>query len=158
MQVWRLILRLWLPQGRLLNSSDADLPALPFWGAIQLSTPSWRRSWRSSWRGRPACSFPPALLPTWDSSTQFLALKTQYSPMSVTTRLWSMGSGEVEHFWQKTDLRLCRAKRVTYEHLDLRDLEMKLRESRARVKLIVTDGVFSMDAEVNLRFNCLCIL
>ena len=64
-----------------------------------------------------------------------------------------MGSGEVQHFWQKTDLRLCRAKRVTYEHLDLRDLEMKLRESRAKVKLIVTDGVFSMDAEVNLRFN-----
>ena len=64
-----------------------------------------------------------------------------------------MGSGEVQHFWQKTDLRLCRAKRVTYAHLDLRDLEMKLRESRARVKLIVTDGVFSMDAEVNLRFN-----
>ena len=42
---------------------------------------------------------------------------------------------------------------MTYEHLDLRDLEMKLRESRARVKLIVTDGVFSMDAEVSLRFN-----
>ena len=37
---------------------------------------------------------------------------------------------------------------MTYEHLDLRDLEMKLRESRARVKLIVTDGVFSMDGDI----------
>ena len=47
-------------------------------------------------------------------------------------------------------IRLCKAKRVIYAHLDLRDLERKLRETRARVKLIVTDGVFSMDAEVAL--------
>ena len=47
-------------------------------------------------------------------------------------------------------IRLCKAKRVIYAHLDLRDLERKLRETRAGVKLIVTDGVFSMDAEVAL--------
>ena len=48
----------------------------------------------------------------------------------------------------KNVLRLCRAKRVTYAHLDLEDLELKLKESKANIKLIVTDGVFSMDAEV----------
>ena len=51
-------------------------------------------------------------------------------------------------FLDKNVLRLCRAKRVTYAHLDLEDLELKLKESKANIKLIVTDGVFSMDAEV----------
>ena len=37
---------------------------------------------------------------------------------------------------------------MTYAHLDLEDLELKLKESKANIKLIVTDGVFSMDAEV----------
>ena len=37
---------------------------------------------------------------------------------------------------------------MTYAHLDLEDLEQKLKESKANIKLIVTDGVFSMDAEV----------
>ena len=37
---------------------------------------------------------------------------------------------------------------MTYAHLDLEDLELKLKESKAYIKLIVTDGVFSMDAEV----------
>ena len=46
--------------------------------------------------------------------------------------------------------RLCKAKRVIYSRLDLGDLERELREARAGVKLIVTDGVFSMDAEVTL--------
>jgi glycine C-acetyltransferase len=46
-------------------------------------------------------------------------------------------------------VRLCKAKRFLYEHLDLGDLEAKLREAReARFRLIVTDGVFSMDGDV----------
>ena len=53
-----------------------------------------------------------------------------------------------EAFLDQSGVRLCRAKRVTYAHLDLEDLERKLRETRANVKLIVTDGVFSMDSEV----------
>ena len=46
-------------------------------------------------------------------------------------------------------VRLCKAKRYLYEHADLADLEAKLREAAsARFKMIVTDGVFSMDGDV----------
>jgi glycine C-acetyltransferase len=46
-------------------------------------------------------------------------------------------------------VRLCKAKRFLYEHLDLADLEAKLREAAPfRLRLIVTDGVFSMDGDV----------
>ncbi len=43
-------------------------------------------------------------------------------------------------------VRLCKARKLRYAHLDLADLEQKLKDSRdARVRLVVTDGVFSMD-------------
>ena len=43
-------------------------------------------------------------------------------------------------------IRLCKAQRFRYENNDLDHLERCLRESRgARTRLIVTDGVFSMD-------------
>jgi glycine C-acetyltransferase len=46
-------------------------------------------------------------------------------------------------------VRLCKAKRFVYEHADMRDLEAKLGEAAsARFRLIVTDGVFSMDGDV----------
>jgi len=46
-------------------------------------------------------------------------------------------------------VRLCKAKRFVYEHADMGDLEAKLREAAsARFRLIVTDGVFSMDGDV----------
>merc|ERR1711953_470976 len=46
-------------------------------------------------------------------------------------------------------IRLCKAKRYRYEHLDLNDLEAKLAEAKdAKIKLIATDGVFSMDGNV----------
>jgi glycine C-acetyltransferase len=46
-------------------------------------------------------------------------------------------------------VRLCKAKRHVYENADMKDLETKLREARgARFRLIVTDGVFSMDGTV----------
>jgi glycine C-acetyltransferase len=46
-------------------------------------------------------------------------------------------------------VRLCKAKRFVYEHADMADLETKLMESAsARFRLIVTDGVFSMDGDV----------
>ncbi len=45
--------------------------------------------------------------------------------------------------------RLCKAQRAIYAHSDMGDLEAKLREaSAARLKLIVTDGVFSMDGDI----------
>jgi glycine C-acetyltransferase len=43
-------------------------------------------------------------------------------------------------------IRLCKAQKFRYGNADLNDLEAKLKEShRARTRLIVTDGVFSMD-------------
>lgn len=45
-------------------------------------------------------------------------------------------------------IRLCKAQRMIYSHLDMNDLEAKLRRvDKARLKVIVTDGVFSMDGE-----------
>src|ERR1051325_8428621 len=46
-------------------------------------------------------------------------------------------------------VRLCKARRFVYEHADMADLEAKLEEAAsARFRLIVTDGVFSMDGDV----------
>lgn len=43
-------------------------------------------------------------------------------------------------------IRLCKAKRLRYNHGDMQDLEQKLIESKdSRYRLIVTDGIFSMD-------------
>ncbi|MEM9327938.1 MAG: glycine C-acetyltransferase [Bacteroidota bacterium] len=46
-------------------------------------------------------------------------------------------------------VRLCKAQRLRYQHNDMVDLEAKLQEAAtAKVKLIVTDGVFSMDGTI----------
>ena len=46
-------------------------------------------------------------------------------------------------------IRLCKAQRLRYANCDLADLEAKLVEAKgARVKLIATDGVFSMDGTI----------
>lgn len=46
-------------------------------------------------------------------------------------------------------IRLCKAKRLRYKHLDLADLEEQLKQAEdSRIKMIVTDGVFSMDGDI----------
>jgi glycine C-acetyltransferase len=46
-------------------------------------------------------------------------------------------------------IRLCKAKRFRYAHSDMADLEAQLREAGdCRLRLIVTDGVFSMDGDL----------
>lgn len=45
-------------------------------------------------------------------------------------------------------VRLCKAQKLRYNHLDLEDLEQKLISTEARIKMVVTDGAFSMDGEV----------
>ena len=46
-------------------------------------------------------------------------------------------------------VRLCKAARYRYEHANMADLEDQLKKAAAhRFKIIVTDGVFSMDGDV----------
>jgi glycine C-acetyltransferase len=55
-------------------------------------------------------------------------------------------------------IRLCKAQRHRYEHDDLADLERRLQESQdARLRMIATDGVFSMDGDI-ARLGPICDL
>ncbi|GAA4619956.1 glycine C-acetyltransferase [Saccharopolyspora hordei] len=55
-------------------------------------------------------------------------------------------SDELNHASIIDGIRLCKARRARYRNRDMADLERLLREnSDARRKLVVTDGVFSMD-------------
>lgn len=53
-------------------------------------------------------------------------------------------------------IRLCKAKRLRYNNNDMADLEKQLQEAQsANVRLIATDGVFSMDGTIaNLKAIC----
>lgn len=54
-------------------------------------------------------------------------------------------------------VRLCKAQRFVFEHSNLQDLEGKLENSKARIRLIITDGVFSMDGDM-ARLDEICAL
>lgn len=55
-------------------------------------------------------------------------------------------------------IRLCKAARYRYNHSDMADLEAKLKEAQAqRFRIIVTDGVFSMDGDI-AKMNEICDL
>jgi glycine C-acetyltransferase len=46
-------------------------------------------------------------------------------------------------------IRLCKAERFPYEHMDLADLEAKLQATQGkRLRMVATDGVFSMDGDI----------
>lgn len=57
-------------------------------------------------------------------------------------------SDELNHASIIDGLRLCKAKKERYQHKNMTDLENRLKASDGRVKLIVTDGVFSMDGNI----------
>jgi len=67
-------------------------------------------------------------------------------------------SDELNHASIIDGIRLCKAKRYRYKNNDMADLEAKLQEADAngaRIKLIATDGVFSMDGIIcNLKGIC----
>ncbi len=55
-------------------------------------------------------------------------------------------------------VRLCKAKRYRYVNNDMNDLEAKLKEAQAqRHRIIVTDGVFSMDGTI-AQMDAICAL
>ena len=57
-------------------------------------------------------------------------------------------SDELNHASIIDGIRLCKAQKYRYKNCNMNDLEDKLIQSDARVKLIVTDGVFSMDGTI----------
>lgn len=65
-------------------------------------------------------------------------------------------SDELNHASIIDGVRLCKAKRFRYKNNDMVDLREKLEEAKnCRIKLIATDGVFSMDGIVaNLKEIC----
>jgi glycine C-acetyltransferase len=68
----------------------------------------------------------------------------------------SIISDELNHASIIDGVRLCKAQRLRYKNSDMADLEEKLKEAAsARIRLIATDGVFSMDGFVaNLQGIC----
>lgn len=67
-------------------------------------------------------------------------------------------SDELNHASIIDGVRLCKAKRYRYKNNNMEDLEAQLKaadEAGARIKLIATDGVFSMDGIIcNLKGVC----
>ncbi len=65
-------------------------------------------------------------------------------------------SDELNHASIIDGIRLCKANRFRYKNDDMNDLENKLKEaSHYKIKLIATDGVFSMDGSIaNLESIC----
>ncbi len=58
-------------------------------------------------------------------------------------------SDELNHASIIDGIRLCKAERHRYRHSDMDDLERVLKDARrAKIRVIATDGVFSMDGDV----------
>lgn len=58
-------------------------------------------------------------------------------------------SDELNHASIIDGIRLSKAGRFIYKHMDMNDLEDKLKQSQsARTKMVITDGVFSMDGDI----------
>ena len=69
----------------------------------------------------------------------------------LLTDLDAIISDSLNHASIIDGVRLCKAKRLRYKNNDMQDLETQLKaanDSDARFKIIVTDGVFSMDGLV----------
>ena len=67
-------------------------------------------------------------------------------------------SDELNHASIIDGVRLCKAKRYRYKHSDMADLEAQLIASQEqRFRIIVTDGVFSMDGDI-AKMNEICDL
>jgi len=67
-------------------------------------------------------------------------------------------SDELNHASIIDGVRLCKAARYRYKHADMADLEAQLKVAQAqRFRIIVTDGVFSMDGDI-AKLNEICDL
>ena len=67
-------------------------------------------------------------------------------------------SDELNHASIIDGVRLCKAARYRYKHSDMSDLEEQLKASQTqRYRIIVTDGVFSMDGDI-AKLDIICDL
>jgi glycine C-acetyltransferase len=67
-------------------------------------------------------------------------------------------SDELNHASIIDGVRLCKAERYRYKHSDMSDLETQLKiAQKNRYRIIVTDGVFSMDGDI-AKMNEICDL
>ncbi|NXU68322.1 KBL protein, partial [Horornis vulcanius] len=58
-------------------------------------------------------------------------------------------SDELNHASIIDGIRLCKANKYRYKHMDMQDLEAKLKEAQKyRLRLVATDGAFSMDGDI----------
>lgn len=67
-------------------------------------------------------------------------------------------SDQLNHASIIDGIRLCKAQRHRYQHADMADLERILKETQgAKIRMIATDGVFSMDGDV-AKLDVICDL
>ncbi|XP_042324399.1 2-amino-3-ketobutyrate coenzyme A ligase, mitochondrial isoform X1 [Sceloporus undulatus] len=58
-------------------------------------------------------------------------------------------SDELNHASIIDGIRLCKANKYRYKHMDMQDLEAKLQDAQKfRLRMVVTDGAFSMDGDI----------
>nr|XP_060632999.1 2-amino-3-ketobutyrate coenzyme A ligase, mitochondrial [Anolis sagrei ordinatus] len=58
-------------------------------------------------------------------------------------------SDELNHASIIDGIRLCKANKYRYKHMDMQDLEAKLQDAqKCRLRMVVTDGAFSMDGDI----------
>ena len=67
---------------------------------------------------------------------------------ALADRDWVIFCDRLNHASIIDGCRLSGAKLVIYKHCDLRDLERKMQRYQAKARLLVTDGVFSMDGDL----------
>uniref|UniRef100_A0A6A7G5G0 2-amino-3-ketobutyrate coenzyme A ligase, mitochondrial n=2 Tax=Hirondellea gigas TaxID=1518452 RepID=A0A6A7G5G0_9CRUS len=68
---------------------------------------------------------------------------------TVLTKDDAIISDKLNHASIIDGIRLCKAQRFLYDHMNMRDLEEKLKDSQhCRFRMIATDGCFSMDGDI----------
>nr|XP_035958065.1 2-amino-3-ketobutyrate coenzyme A ligase, mitochondrial isoform X2 [Halichoerus grypus] len=78
------------------------------------------------------------------SSTRFIC-----GTQALLTPQDAVLSDELNHASIIDGIRLCKAHKYRYRHLDMADLEAKLQEAQKhRLRLVATDGAFSMDGDI----------
>ena len=68
---------------------------------------------------------------------------------TILTKEDGIFSDQLNHASIIDGIRLCKAQRFRYKHSDMEDLENQLKSSNCRLKVIATDGSFSMTGNIS---------